>query len=113
MTPTFKKLAHLHQSDEFLQSFCQKTLVLLNEFQSQYGEAIQHQMTNELNAITHKISSTMLWLELNDFVQLITSYKKVRLADRQLVEKLLDDVHYHTGEIKSVLLHKINELSKV
>ena len=105
--PSFSRLATLSHSDEFAQTFCKKTLDLLDEFENIFFEALKNQNRGTLDDITHKVSSTMQWLELDGFVILIKSHKKLVLSDPKVRQKLAMDVTHYLQLIKESLREKL------
>lgn len=108
--PSFDRLGSVADSDEFVRSFCLKTLDLIKEFKLKYGSAITGQNIDELDAITHKISSTMKWLSLDDFVSLTRQYKNFSASDENTFAELLSDVMCHSDMIEDSIRIKLAEL---
>ena len=110
ISPCFDKVESVTDSKEFIQGFCIKTLELFEEFKSKYNKAIAAQQISDLDAITHKISSTMKWLGLDEFVLLTKSYKDLTMSDQTTMNKLLGDVMYHSNMIEDSIRSKLREL---
>ncbi len=111
--PSFDKLTTLPEKDALVLAFCKKAIVLLEEFQYQYAEAIRNQEMEDVAKVNHKISSTMLWIELNDFVTLIDSYKETALDNEKNREKLIKEVTIYCDRIKNILGDKLVEMGDI
>lgn len=110
MRPSFDQLASVTDSEDFLKTFCIKALKLFEEFKSAYSKAISAQQISDLDAITHKISSTMKWLDLEEFLSLTESYKDLTESDKNTMEKLLGEVMYYSNMIEDSIRCKLEEL---
>ncbi len=110
ISPCFDKLASVTDEKEFIQGFCIKTLELFEEFKSEYSKAIVAQQISGLDAITHKISATMKWLELDEFHSLTKSYKDFTVSDQTKLNKLFGEVMYHTNMIEDSIQSKLRQL---
>lgn len=110
MRPCFDKLTGITDSKEFVQKFCLKTLELFEEFKAKYSKAIITRQLRDLDSITHKISSTMKWLDLEEFISLTQSYKDLMESDKYTAEKLLDEVMYYSNVIENSIRCKLEEL---
>ena len=110
MTPSFEKVTSITDSTVFVQRFCVKALELLEEFKVKYSEAIIARQIKDLGSITHKISSTMKWLDLEDFMSLTESYKDLAVQDKKSMEKLLGEVIHYTDKLEDAIRAKLSEL---
>lgn len=110
ISPCFDKVTSVTDSKEFIQTFCIKALKLFEEFKSTYSEAIAAQQISDLDAITHKISSTMKWLDLDEFVSLTKSYKDFTMSDQTTKEELLAEVIHYSNMIEDSIRSKLQEL---
>ena len=110
ISPSFEKVASVTDSKEFIQSFCQKALNLLEEFKEEYSKGIRGKEVDKLDAATHKIASTMGWLDLDEFVSFTRSYRSATLSDKHKNEVLLDEVLQYSHMIENSLRSKLNEL---
>ena len=108
--PSFEKVTSVTDSKEFVQTFCIKALKLLEEFNTDYAEAINSKDISKLDSATHKIASTMRWLDLNEFVSFTKTYKDTSLFDRQKNEALLDEVLHLSKMIENSIRAKLNGL---
>jgi hypothetical protein len=109
MRPCFDKVTSISDSKIFVQKFCLKALELFEEFKPKYSAAISTQQIKDLDFITHKISSTMKWLDLEEFISLTKSYKDLTASDNNTMESLLDEVMYYSNMIEDSLRCKIDE----
>jgi len=110
MKPSFEQVTSVTDSKEFIENFCHKTLKLLDEFKREYRKAISGQRISDLDSITHKISSTMKWLELDGFISLIKSYNDVKISDKIALEQILNEVMEQSNRIEDSIHAKLNEL---
>ena len=110
MIPSFDQVENLTDSKEFFQSFCEKGIELIDDFNIKYEDAIQNNKLGDLDSITHKISSTMKWLKLDEFVNLTRAYKELDMKDNAVSEKLIKDVKHHATKIRESLSVKLEEL---
>jgi hypothetical protein len=110
ISPCFDKGKSVTDSKEFIQTFCVKALELLKEFKSAYKKAIAAQQISDLDSITHKISSTMKWLDLDEFVSLTQSYKDFSISDQTTMEDLLVEVTYYSSLIEDSIRRKLVEM---
>lgn len=108
--PNFDNVTSVTDSTEFIQTFCIKALKLLDEFNKAYAKAINSGEISKLDSATHKIDSTMRWLDLDDFVAFSRSYKDSTLDDRHKNEELLDEVLQYSQMIENAIRNKLNEL---
>ena len=108
--PNFDNVTSVTDSAEFIKTFCIKALKLLDEFNKDYAEAMNGREISKLDSATHKIDSTMRWLDLDDFVAFSRSYKDSTLDDRDKNEELLDEVLQYSQMIENAICNKINEL---
>jgi hypothetical protein len=108
--PSFEKVSSVTDSKEFIQTFCMKALKLLDEFNKDYAKAIITREINKLDSATHKIASTMRWLDLDDFVSFTKSYKESTLVDRNKNEKLLNEVLHYSKRIENSIRKKLHDL---
>ena len=110
MRPSFDQLTSVANSKEFLETFCVKAIKLLDEFKKDYSRAMKEKNISDLHSITHKISSTMKWINLDEFVALTKSYKDLPLTDKEGVAKLLDEVMHQSNKIEESIRAKLAEL---
>jgi hypothetical protein len=110
MRPSFDKVTSITDSEVFVQRFCVKALELMEEFKAKYSEAIIAREMNDLGSITHKISSTMKWLDLEEFMSLTESYKELTNSDKSATEKLLGEVMHYSNVIEEAIQSKLDEL---
>ena len=110
ISPCFDKITRVTDSKEFIQTFCIKSLKLIEEFNSVYSNAIASQQLSDLDAITHKISSTMKWLDLDEFVSLTKSYKDLTMSDQITKKKFLAEVMHYSKMIEDSIRSKLQEL---
>ena len=110
MRPSFDQLASVASSKEFLETFCIKAIKLLDEFKTAYSRAMNEHKISDLDSITHKISSTMKWINLDEFVALTKSYKDLPFTDKEGVAKLLDEVMQQSDKIEESIRAKLAEL---
>lgn len=110
MLPSFEQVVSINDSQEFLKSFCNKALELIEEFKKKYSQAIAEKDQEKLSSITHKIASTMKWLDLDGFLSLTKSYKDLSLSDPDEMLALLKDVLYHSDQIEEAIKSKLEEL---
>ena len=110
ISPCFDKVTSVTDSKEFVQTFCMKALALLAEFKSAYGKAIAARNISDLDAVTHKIASTMDWLGLDDYVSIIKSYKNLNMSDQNAYEGVFVEVMHYTKMIEESIRVKLDEL---
>ena len=110
MIPSFDQVTSMTDSKEFMQNFCNKALELFEEFKREYGYAIEKKKFKDLDAITHKISSTLKWLNLDEFIEIMQAYKDVPKSDKLALQKILEEVLYHSSQIEESLRTKLSEL---
>ena len=107
----FDSIEAMKANHDFIPAFCKKVLALLDEFQKDYKKGIINSDAQTLSDTTHKISSTMRLLKLEEFYEFSCSYKKINLEDRDNTKKLLKQIIEYTEKLKNDLKAKISEFS--
>ncbi|GEM_PF-2527572 len=104
--PNFDRLEGMMSSGDFVISFCQKVIYLLEEFERKYVAAIEDSKEDHLNEITHKIQSTMKMLGLEDFYFFTKSYEKMDFRDKLAKVELVEKTLSYVSTIKQSMMEK-------
>ena len=110
ISPCFDKVTSVTDTKEFVQTFCLKALKLLEEFKAAYRLAIENKKIDELDSITHKIASTMNWLELDEFVTMTRAYKDFPSFDKKRYDELLEKVMHYSNMIENSIRSKLDDV---
>ena len=78
--------------DGFATVFCDRFLPKVVEFSSAYKEALLNYDTTTLSEIVHTMTSSLRFLGLDEFVDLINRYRMVEFRDSTALHKLANEV---------------------
>lgn len=107
----FEAVDSMKTRDDFIPLFCRKVIRLLEEFEEEYTKGLRHSDTDKLSDITHKISSTMKLLKLDDFYEFTRSYKNLDLENQDAKDKLLNEALTCIDKLKNDLRLKMEKSS--
>ena len=97
------KLSNGAFESEFAMKFCDKLSVQIEEFDQGFKNGIYNKDKRTLSDLVHKITSAIMFIEMNDFCHLIDQYKTVDLEDDIARRELLNEVHMYCMAIQESL----------
>ncbi len=78
---------------EFATRFCQKFAVQVEEFDAQFEQGVSKKDRKAVSDIVHKIMSSLMFIELDEFCELISQYKALDMDNEVAVQDLISEVH--------------------
>lgn len=107
----FESVEAMKSNHDFMVIFCKKVLVLLDEFQNDFKSGLEQSDVQKLSDASHKISSTMKLLNLDEFYDFVRSYKKIDFQKPDVKQNFKEKIIKYTEKLKRDLKTKIAEFS--
>ena len=99
-----RNLLNKNYQDDFIVIFCNKFLPRLKEFEQIYTKALWKGDSETLRLEVHTISSSLRFIEMENFCTLLSEYKSIDSGNKEEVQELADEVHEYCTVLEEKLL---------